>query len=56
MSIVDIRPVITDDLANPEPSIREIVFKYYAPHFSEEKAAELAREYIRQIEQKAEES
>ena len=52
MSIIDFHPVITDDFSNPEPSLRELVFKYFSAHFEEQRAVELAREYCNQVENK----
>lgn len=54
-SILDFRPVHDDVVATcgAEPSLREMVFKYYSKGIDdEEKALEYARAYCIQIEQK----
>jgi hypothetical protein len=52
-SILDFRPVDEKVVADSgaEPSLRDLVFKYYISLFlPEEKALELARDYCNQIE------
>lgn len=52
-SIIDFRPVHEDVVATSgaEPSLRELVFKYYATGIPDEaKALIYAREYCQQIE------
>lgn len=48
-SILDFN-VLQPDCSSTEPTLRDLVYKYYGAHFSEEKTIQLAREYIRQIE------
>ncbi len=54
MSILDFRPVHGDDAFvaknGAEPSLREIVYKYYAAHLVEEEAVKCAKNYCEQIE------
>ena len=48
-SILDFN-VLQPDCSSTEPTLRELVYKYYGAHFSEEKTVQLSREYLRQIE------
>lgn len=54
-SILDFRPVDEAVVATSgaEPSLRELVYKYYSRHFDDEdKVVALSREYCRQVELK----
>ena len=37
------------ELAGAEPTLRQLVFKYYSTHFDEEKSLDFAQEYIEQF-------
>ena len=47
MLVLDFHPVLLDQFA--EPSLREMVYKYYAAHLDEVQAVAYAREYLRQM-------
>ena len=52
-SILDFQPVNLEIVATSgaEPSLRDLVFKYYSQHIQDEQEAlELARDYCNQIE------
>jgi len=42
--------VVQPGISEAEPTLRDLVYKYYGAHFSEEKTVQLAREYLRQVE------
>lgn len=56
MSILDFMPALLEgkefEGCGAEPSLRSLVFKYYAAHFPEPEAVKYAGEYCAQIERK----
>lgn len=46
---LDKRPQISDVVHGSEPSLRDLVYRYYSQHFDEATARQLTDEYIRQV-------
>lgn len=49
-SVLDYRPA-NEHESGAEPSLRDLVYKYYATHFDEPTALVLARYYCNQVEE-----
>lgn len=46
--IFEINPLVTDPKYGPEPSLRDLIGEYYAPHFPEDYKT-YAQEYIDKV-------
>lgn len=50
-ALIDFNVVLPESRSGAEPTLRMLVYSYYARHFGEQVASRFAAEYCRQIEE-----